>query len=234
MAKYSERYKNTQYNNVGIHLSSVPMLIHIVEDVDYSEYAKAIGSFTAFHPVEHLLYRFRGFHLEKKNKDIYRLEFKGKSIEFSKFSDLAFVSNHQKKLQMKFELLNESRRIGSCHYQSMFFLQYFGKRIVNAYIDDSTGKGRVVHSFIEGDKNVYDYTENLVISKKYYYDLFNVEVISTINREDFLKDIKNQFFTSFVDCKFYCLFRDQLYNGHTFNIGTSWEVEEVQKEKVKK
>lgn len=234
MGKYQDRFKNTPYNNIGIHLSSVPMLRYIIKDVDYNECAEAICSFTSFHPIEHLKLRFFGFHLTRKNHDIYKLQFGDKNIEFSKFSDLAMVSEHKQGLLMKLELLSKSKRNGSCHYQSMFFSQYFGKRIVNAYIDDPTGKFRVVHSFIEGDKNVYDYTKNLVISKEDYYELFHVEVISTIDREDFLKDMKDPFFSTFVDCKFYCLFRDELQNGHTFHDETSWKVEEKNLEKVKK
>lgn len=234
MGKYQDCFKNTPYNNLGIHLSSVPMLLHIVKDVDYNECAEAICSFTSFNPLDHLRLRFLGFHLTRKNHDIYRLQFRDKNIEFSKFSDLLIVSKYRKGLLMKLELLSRERRSGSCHFQSMFFSQYFGKRIVNAYIDDSTGKFRVVHSFIEGDKNVYDYTKNLVISKEDYYELFHVEVISTIERETLLEDIKNPPFPNLIDCKFYCLFREELQNGHTFHSGTFWKVEEKGIEKVKK
>ena len=115
----------------------------------------------------------------------------------------------------------------------MFFLEYFGDRIVNAYIDDPTEKFRVVHSFIELNNKVYDYTKNLVISKEDYYRLFNVEVINTIDRNVYLEDIKNPFFNSFIDCKFYCLFRDELLNGHTFT-STFWKVDDINKEKIKR
>jgi len=233
MGKYTDCLENTPYNVRGIHLSSVPMLLYIEKHVDYNKCAEAICSFTSFQPLEHLGFRFQGFHLKRKKPEIYRLQFEEENIEFSKFSDLIMTSNFKQKMKMKFQLLNEKKRKGSCHYWSMFFLEYFGDRIVNAYIDDPTEKFRVVHSFIELNNKVYDYTKNLVISKEDYYRLFNVEVINTIDRNVYLEDIKNPFFNSFIDCKFYCLFRDELLNGHTFT-STFWKVDDINKEKIKR
>lgn len=225
MIRYQDRFSNTEYNIMGIHLSNVPMLVSIEEDIHYNECAEAIESFTSFQPIEHLKYRSWGFHLTKGNHKIYKLEFEDTVIQFSKFSDLEAVTTNKNRILMKLELLSEKKRVGNCHYEAMYFSQYFGKKLVTAYIDDSTGFYRIVHSFIEDDDNVYDYTKNLVMNKKDYYQLFQVEIINVIDRETFMEDLKNPFFMKFIDCKFYCLFRDELMNGHTFGVKQEDEIE---------
>lgn len=77
-----------------------------------------------------------------------------------------------------------------------------------------------------------DSPSNLVIPEEEYNRLLNPVVVSTISFNDFFKDRNHPIADLPIDSKFYCLFRDELLNGHTFLVGKTWEVSKDSKQKV--
>ncbi len=116
----------------------------------------------------------------------------------------------------------------------MYFFRFSGDILETAYVDDSGGKGKSLHSYIRKGKNIIDYTSNLVIMWEDYESLLHPIVLNKISHEEFLLDINSLIARLPISTKFYCLFRDELLNGHTFLGGETWEVSNHVKQKVQK
>lgn len=212
-------------------MANVLMFLEELKDIDFDTRMGAIRAFTSYSPIRQILYKRRGFRLEKVNHDKCRLWFDGKFLEFSKFSDL-LTSNHSIRLiPYKIELLSYTWRKGDCHFRSIYFFHWFGGILETSYVDDSSGKARVIHSYIRSKKNIIDYTSNLVISKRDYEDLVHPTVLNQVSHEEYLSDRKSPIVSLPISLKFYCLFRDELLNGHTFLGGEEWEVSDCVKQK---
>ncbi len=227
-----KRLGNTVYNIQGIHLSNVPMLLFEKVDVDFDNRMKAIKAFTSGNIFFHMFYKGKGFHLQKVNNCKYSLKFQDESLEFSKLSDLLSHRNILKNLFLKCELLSLKRRVGRCHLQSLVYLPIIGGSVVTGYVNDSSGKSRVIHSVIVNKETVFDYSNNLVASIKNYDQLFDLSVLSEVSEETLINDAKSPLASLPIGVKFYCLFHEELCNGHTFIGGSEWEVEGVSKQKT--
>lgn len=217
MSHIAERLVNTNYNYHGIHLNNIPMLLSKKVPCNFSIEMRAIRAFTSYNYFIQLLYRLIGFKLIKINDYKLELHYKKNNFEFSKLSDLYTSNNKLENLKNKIILLNYQKRKGKCHFQSLCLLPICGDYLVTGYVNDSSNKVRVIHSWIETENNVIDYCSNLVISKENYYQLMNPEILSVIKKEDYLKDANSKFLNSLIGCKFYCLFRDELYYNGLFN-----------------
>ena len=198
-----------KYNNYGIHIKSYPILFNKRKEVLLDTKVKAIRSFTSTNYLYRLFYKVQGFSLKRIDPYKMKLCYKNDCLEFSKLSDLLIVKNEEDK-NMKNELFKYKKRKGKCHQTAIELFASMGEKLVTGYVDDSSGKFRTIHSFIETEKNVIDYSSNLVISKEDYYRLMNVEVLSVITKEQFLSDCNSSFANEFLGVKFYCLFREEL------------------------
>lgn len=113
----------------------------------------------------HMKYKKMGFKLQRENHDKYRLWFEEKFLEFSRFSDVLTGNQSIKLIPYKLELLTHNKRKGKCHFRSFYFVHSLGGILETSYVDDSSGKSRVVHSYIRRKNKIIDYTSNLVISE---------------------------------------------------------------------
>jgi len=223
MATFMNQYKNTNYNIRGIHMGNVLMFLEKKEDIEFDTRMGVVHAFTSCNPFRHLKYNKMGFRLERENQDKLRLWFGENFLEFFRFSDL-LTSNHWMKLMpYKLELLNYKKRKGNCHFRSLHFFYFLGGILETSYVDDSSGKVRVVHSYIRNKNHITDYTSNLVISVEDYENLLHPTVLNQITHEEYLLDRKTPISSLPIDLKFYCLFRNELLNGHTFLGGDEWE-----------
>ena len=201
--KYTEQGVNTKNNDILFYKKDIKA--HKLD-----EKALVIHSFTSNDNISRILYHAKGYKLvridSKKQKIIYQDE----EIEFSTISDV-LEGDEENITKYKKELLNLRQRTRKCHNMSLSFLgSDIGDRVVTGYIDSTSKNTRVIHSWLETEDKVIDYTCNLIIDKDQYYKLWNPEVLSVISREDFKADYEKEFM-HILGCKFYCLFRDELY-----------------------
>ena len=224
--------KYTNYNKYGIHIQNMPMFFFEKEDIEFDTRMGAIRAFTSCNPFLHLKYKKMGFYFTRESHDKCRICFDEDFIEFSRFSDLLNSNQILKLLFFKFELLCHNLRKGDCHFKSLYFFKFFGDTLETSYVDDSGGTGKVLHSYIRKGETVTDYTSNLVILWEDYESLLHPIVLNQISREEFFLDIKSSIATLPINLKFYCLFRDELLNGHTFLGGETWEVTDKVKQKA--
>lgn len=143
----------------------------------------AIRAFTSWNSLRQFFYWEKGFRLKKIDHYKYRHSFQGDSLEFSKFYDVISCSSKIKNLVIKCQLLSASLRQGCYHYQSLRFLPIVGGSVLTGYVNDSTGKFRVIHSVIINGDTVFDYTNNLVTSRKNYDQLLSFSILSEISKE---------------------------------------------------
>ena len=206
-----------KYNRYGVNINSLGMLFEKKEVSKLDTKMKAIRAFTPTNYFYQFFYNLKGYSVHTIDTNKMKLCYKNENIEFSKLSDL-LVGSVEEVRPIKTELLKYKVRKGKCHYRAIEFFPSIGKNLVTGYVDDASGKVRTVHSWLETEKNVIDYTSNLVISKEDYYQLMNVEVLSVIAKDDFLGDFKSEFVQG-LSCKFYCLFRNELVQQGLINHG---------------
>ncbi len=230
-----DRYQNTEYNEFGIHIRNMLMFFEELGEVTFDTRMGAIRAFTSCNPFRHFKYQKMGFRLERISHNKRKIWFEGNSLEFSRFSDLIQSDHPLKLIPFKMELLNYKKRKGICHYRSFYFFRHLGGILMTSYVDDSLGKCRVVHSYIKDEerKRIIDYTSNLVISESDYEELLHPTVINQITQEEYLSDQNSVVFSAPIPLKFYCLFREELQNGHTFLGGEEWEVSSEAKQKIR-
>lgn len=229
---FEGRYRNTKYNTCGIHMGNVLMFLEEQEEVEFDTRMGAIRAFTSCNPFRHLKYKKMGFRLTREHHDKRRLWFEGNFLEFSMFSDLIESDHPMELIPYKLELLNYKKRKGDCHFRSFYFFHSLGGILETSYVNDSSGKARVVHSYIRRKNNIIDYTSNLVISEKNYESLLHPTVLNQITHKEYLLDRKTPVASLPISLKFYCLFREELQNGHTFLGGNEWEVSKDSKQKI--
>ena len=200
-----------KFHETGYNLKNFPMLCRKKAKIAPNFKMRCIQNFTSNNKLLNLWCNVKGVKLKRINTDMCEIDFGNESIKFSLISDL-FINDNSDVIALKKQLLNAKKRSGLCHYQSVSYLNSWGNKIVTGYVDDTIASQRDVHSWIETDINVIDYSKNLVISKDDYYRLLNPEVINEITKDELNCDIELLRNFSFLSCKFYCLFRDEIIN----------------------
>jgi len=203
-------FLNDKYHECGFHINNFPMLIKKDERIVNNPKVRTINIFTSSRYLSQLAYRVKGIKMTRVNQNKCQISFNDEVIEFSLISDLFVLKNDKSVIDLKKELLNYKKRKGLCHYNCIIYLNSFGNKIVTGYVDDSILPNRVIHSWIETDKKVIDYTKNLVINKEDYYRLLNPEILNTVTKEQLNSDIDIIRKMDFLGSKFYCLFRDEI------------------------
>ena len=229
---FTIRDKNIKYNSYGIHMGNVQMFFAEPKDIEFDTRMGAIRAYTSCNPFRHMKYNKMGFKLQRENHDKYRLWFGEKFLEFSRFSDVLTGNHPIKLIPYKLELLTHDKRKGECYFRSFYFFNSLGGILETSYVDDSSGKVRVVHSYIRRKNKIIDYASNLVISEKDYEDLVHPTVLNQVSHEEYLSDRKSPIVSLPMGLKFYCLLRNELLNGHTFLGGEEWEVSDGVKQKT--
>lgn len=212
---------NNKYNQHGVNINNIDMFDgkKLSNCSKINEKAIALHWFTSNDYISHILYHAKGYKLVRLDSKNLKMCYKSEEIEFSKLSDL-LDGDKESVAKEKKELLNIRRRLGKCHNMSLSFLgNDIGDRVVTGYIDSTSKNTRVIHSWLETEDKVIDYTCNLIIDKDQYYKLWDPEVLSVISREDFKADYEKEFM-HILGCKFYCLFRDELYKEGLIESGT--------------
>ena len=183
------------YNKYGININNESMFINMPGNSDKDEKLPCIRAFTSSDNFLKSLYLKKGFKVNRIDEKKLIISYNNESIIFSLLSDLLVIDDGK----LKEELLNRKIRTGHCHDKSIQYIG-FGSYLVTGYVDDTSRNYRVIHSWIENDEYVIDYTSNLVIKKEDYYELRNVEVLSVINKEDIFSDSKSDFLKQFFSC----------------------------------
>lgn len=197
------------YNHFGVNIMTEAMLFSKIGDRRLDPKMMAIRAFTSSNLDLIDLYKKEGVKLRKLFRHKLKMIYDDDIIVFSRLSDL-LAGDNSKIADIREELLDYKRRKSQCHIRSLEYIR-FGNYIVTGYVDDSKACERIVHSWIETEDKVIDYTSNLVIGKDDYYRLMRVEIINVISKEDVLSDCNSDFLNSFpLSQKFYCLFRDEL------------------------
>lgn len=201
-----------EHNGFGINKKNEKMLFSKMEDVNYPIELKVIRNFTSTDYLARLQDRKYRFKIKKKKKNVYEMTSDSKKIEFSKITDIINMEDKKKLKEIRKKLLDCDERRGKCHNYSISFI-HCGNKLVTGYVNDISGKHRTIHSWIENGNNVYDFTYNLVISKKNYYELLDVLVLNEIDKDTVLSDYNN-LFNIYHDLsnKMYCLFRNEIVN----------------------
>lgn len=200
-----------KYNEFGYNIQSYKMLLNKECKVNVDKRLGAIRAFTSTNVFLQLLYKAKGFKVKKIGEQKRVLSNKNQELTFKRFSD-CLHGNKQDLKRVKSTLLNYKKRRGKCHEGSLLLFNCMGDYIVTGYVDHIGGKHRCVHTWIEQDEKVYDYTSNLVVEKEEFYKLLNAEILNKISRDDFLSDIndKSDFVQKYLSAKMYLLFRDEL------------------------
>jgi len=200
---------NNNYNKFGVNTNNKLMFFYKIGNSKIDPKMMAIRAFTSNNNFLQLLYKLVGFKLIKyENK--YQISYKNSDVCFSKFSDFLSGGNDIEELEKeKKELLSLKKRTGKCHYKSIELINV-GDYLVTGYVTSSSRNVKIIHTWIETDKDVIDYTDNLVMKKEDYYNLKDVEVLTVIKKDTIVSEFDSQFVKSFLSDKFYCLFRDEL------------------------
>lgn len=202
---------SNKYNEYGYNIESYKMLVNKECKVNVDKKIGAIKAFTSTNILLQLLYNVKGFKVKKIGDNKRVLLYKKQELTFRRFSD-CLLGDKKDLENVKSVLLNYKKRRGKCHQGSISLFTCMGDYIVTGYVDHINGKLRCVHTWIEQDENVFDYTSNLVVKKEEFYKLLNVEILNKISRDDFLNDIntKSDFVQKYLSAKLYLLFRDEL------------------------
>lgn len=204
------------YNEYGINIKNEEMFFLKSNDQFETDFKlPAIKAFTTSNYLLHLIFKMKGFSLKKIEDGKLCMTYKNESIQFSRISDL-LISNNNETIKLKKQLLNINKRRGECHVNSTEYINC-GDYLVTGYI--SGDKYSIIHSWVETDKNVIDFTLNLVIKKEDYYKMMNAQVLSIIKKENVYDELNSSFSREFLGVKFYCLFRDELYRAGLFELG---------------
>jgi len=199
-----------KYHKCGYHLNNLPMLTYKMDNVEVKPKMKYIQLLTSDSHLLNLLCKFKGITLNKTDTNKCKIDFDDETIEFYRISDLIEEENNEEAIAVKKELLNFKKRSGHCHSMCMQYVNSFGEKMVTGYVNDIVKSIRTVHSWIETDTDVIDYTRNLVISKEDYYRLLNPEILNVITKEQLNNDVDMLNQMNFLGSKIYCLFRDEI------------------------
>lgn len=207
------------YNKYGVNINNESMFFEIESYSDQDQKLEAIRAFTSSDTKRKFAYIVKGFKLNRIDDKKLMISYKNDFVEFSMISDsIEFATGDIS--EVKKELLDYRGRIGKCHIKSIELIN-LGDYLVTGYVDDTDRNYRVIHSWIETEKSVLDYTSNLIMKKEDYYKLRNVEVLNIVNKEDLYDDFKSEFAKTILSCKFYCLFRDELFREGLLEFGNS-------------
>ena len=77
---------------------------------------------------------------------------------------------------------------------------YTEKKLVHAVVELITSSGPII----------IDYTKNLVMKKKEYFDLTEFELINTVTKQNLKQDLPILAETEFIPIKMYLIYRDEL------------------------
>ena len=200
---------SNKYNKYGVNKEAEKMFYVKKEKANMDKRMKVIRAFTSTDYLYQFFYLLKGYSIKTIDNNKMKLCYKNESIEFKKLSD-CLIGEDEESVRIRKELLNYRKRKGQCHFNSLQLLPSIGGNIVTGYVDDQGDTHKIIHSWIEDENNVIDYTSNLVIKKEDYNRLMNVEIVSVISKDDVLADSNSEFFQKYLGCKFYCLFRDEL------------------------
>lgn len=201
---------SNSYNKYGVNINNYSMFFYKSGNSKTNSKMTAIRVFTSNNYFLQFLCKLVGFKLIKLEDNKYKISYQDIDISFSKFSDsLSGGSNIEELENEKRELLNLKKRAGKCHYKSIELINV-GDYLVTGYVASSSRNVKIIHTWIETDEDVIDYTANLVMKKEDYYKLNNVEILTVINKDDVINDFDSPFIRTFLSDKIYCLFRDEL------------------------
>ena len=115
-----------------------------------------------------------------KEKQEYEFEYLGEIYTFNK------ISNFYRDKKMKREL-ESGERYGKCHEESIYFsMLNKGCYILTGYINNNGGT--YLHSVIETkDGKILDWTKNLIMSKKEYFNLTDFKTLEKISGEKMIE-----------------------------------------------
>ena len=163
----------TKYNKYGVNNHNEYMFLYKEETCLLDEYMKAIRIFTSNNERVKQLYIMKGIKQVKEKDGKYLLQDEKNSIEYYQLSDWLSsitIKNPSALDQIKQELLDEEKRNRQCHNKSIYLFQTLGDTLVTGYINSATKDIRILHTWIEKDSYVIDYTSNLIINKNMYYN----------------------------------------------------------------
>lgn len=196
-----------KYNEYGINVNNEKMLYYKLQDVFYYDEMKVIKNFTSNSFIEKLKDKKYNFSIKKNNaSNYYCLESSNLNISFKRISDVIYMEDKAKLNKLKSILLSLKKRKRKCHQLSIRYVNS-GYNIVTGYINDESGIGRIIHTWLENDFEVLDFTFNLKIDKDVYYYLLKAESLNVISYE---KRIQDDELINELSLKMYCLFRDEI------------------------
>lgn len=198
--------EKSSYNKYGINTNTYEMFFDKKVDCVLDERIMAIRAFTSNSCIRKKYYIAKGYRI-RTDDDKMIMQYKKDIFGFIKISDI-LSSDEKEFLKIKQELLDYKKRKHQCHSRSVQFFS-LADNLVTGYVDD-VGNNRIIHTWLETDENVIDYTSNLIINKEDYYKLMNAEVLSVISKDEFDEDIDSEFLNKIIGIKFYCLFRQEL------------------------
>lgn len=132
--------------------------------------------------------------------------------------------------------LESSKRYGKCHMRSVEICSSLEGSIVQTGTI-TMGNKRYLHTVIEskdkmGNPVILDWTKNLKIGKKEYIELFNFNILSSINSDEIFKDIQDIEQLPSICIKTYLMFKYELLRDLSKN-KFLFEQNEIQKVKTK-
>lgn len=153
------------------------------------------------------------------NDDIYHeLNKKKKGTSLNKFiSIFCFqkLSDTLKKVDDVNELTT-TKRYGCCHSKSIILAYELG--IGNVVTGTMMSKTSILmHSVLEINGYVLDWTRNLIMKKEDYFKLTDFKVINIISNECIKEDVKHLFNDLDIELKAYTVFRDEIVNDYNKN-----------------
>lgn len=107
-------------------------------------------------------------------------------------------------------ILKTKKRYGKCCSES-FRLANESKEecsVIVGYIHYSDNK--IIHAVFEREGLIYDYTKNLVMMKRDYFDLTNFEVLNVIDGKDIKADYPYIDKFIYIPLKLYLIYRDEV------------------------
>ena len=153
--------------------------------------------------VEEFIYKFPQF---DRKGDLFFARNEGLCYSFNRMDQITNFYSKQE--------LQSKERYGHCCDKSIEFANSIVEdcKVLVGYIYYTENK--MVHAVVEHSSPygpiVIDYTKNLVMTKKDYFDLTEFELINTVTNKDIKKDLPVLAETGFIPVKVYLLYRKEL------------------------
>lgn len=134
--------------------------------------------------------------------DYYLVSFAGRLYAFRKI-DPFFVG-------MVKEELCSNARYGQCCDAAIEFAEMAegDGKVVIGYL--RTGDEKILHAVFVNNGGVWDYTKNLIMNEKDYYELTNFQIVNEVDGKDVIREIPIMNSLGFVLTKFYLSYRNEV------------------------